>query len=451
MSETEFNQQLSQAVQMLGDSRLGEAESLLRQLLAERPENPYALQLLGIVNMQSERPGDAEGFFRRAIAAKPDYVEAFNNLGIVLREQKKSVEAVAAYEEALKLRPDVADILNNLGNALRDAGEGPRGVEVFNRALALRPDHPEFLHNLALALQLQGSAAEAAEIFGRISRLVPEPSFLANRLFTLHFDSKADPAVLFAEHLDWDRRFGFPLRGDIRGHTNDRNPDRPLRVGYVSGDFRRHSAAIFIEPLLANHDPKQVDVFAYSTAKDTDDLTDRLRGEVAHWRNIYDLDHAEAAEMIRRDAIDILVDLSGHTEGSRLLVFARKPAPVQVTYLGYTDTTGLSTIGYRFTDAYLDPPGTDRFYTEKLIRLPKTFACYRPPDDMPEVWPSPASRTGAGTFASFNNLSKVNPDLLDCWAEILAKVPSSKFLMAAHGLQSASPRGDRIDFRIARR
>jgi protein O-GlcNAc transferase len=436
VNEAMLNSALASAAQMLRDARWGEAESLLRQLLVENPANPYVLQLLGIASMKRDRDGEGEVFFRQAIAVKPDYVEAHNNLGIVLRKQKKFTEAVVAYRDALNLRSGDADILNNLGNALQDAGEGPAAVEAFNLALEIRPGWPEFMHNLAMALQLQGSAAQAAAIFGQISRMVPEPVFHTNRLFTLHFDPTVDPAATFAEHLEWDRRFGLPLREQIRPHQNDRDANRRLRIGYVSGDFRRHSVAFFIEPLLSNHDPDQVELFAYSTSSRNDDITQRMQTIVPQWRDISELEEGAAAEMIREDAIDILVDLSGHTEGSRLQVFARKPAPVQAAYLGYADTTGLSAIDYRLTDRYLDPAGADRFYSEKLVRLPRSFACYRPLDVMPEVSALPAAARGAATFASFNNMSKISPDLLDCWAEIVSRVPCSRFLMVAHGLES---------------
>jgi protein O-GlcNAc transferase len=441
VTDAELNSSLGAAARMLGESRLGEAESILRGLFEEYPQNPFVLQLLGILSMKHDRLVEAEGFFRGAIGVKPDYVEARNNLGIVLRKQERFGQAVEAYDEALKFRPEDADILNNLGNALQDAGEGARAVETYRRALVIRPGYPEFLHNLALALQIQGSAREAAEIFGKLARLAPEPTFHTNRLFTLHFDPDASAKQIFEEHLEWDRRFAAPLRGEIRGHQNNRDPSWKLRVGYVSGDFRRHSVAFFIQPLLANHDREKFEIVAYSTSTRTDDITEKARQNVALWRDISEIDVAEAAEMVRSDQIDILVDLAGHTEGSRLLVFARKPAPVQVSYLGYSDTTGLSVIDYRLSDGYLDPPGAEKFYSERLIRLPRTFACYRPPEDAPGVSASPAASSGGVTFASFNNISKVNPRLLDCWAQIVSQVSGSRFLMAAHGMQSRETRG----------
>jgi predicted O-linked N-acetylglucosamine transferase (SPINDLY family) len=440
MDDSTFNAGLTQAAGFLQQGNLDHAEPILRSLLADRPGDPYALQLSGILSMKLDRLAEAEDFFRRAVAAKEDYVEAHNNLGIVLRSQGKFFESIAAYQRALGLRPGDENILNNLGNALHAAGEGPKAVLAFRQALATRETDEAVWNSLGLSLLAQSDAAGAAAAFARAGNILPLPIFQSNRLFALHFDPAAQPESIFAEHLEFDRQFAQPLRSHIRLHENDRDPHRRLRVGYVSPDFRRHSAAFFIEPLLANHDPAATEIFLYGNAAKEDDLTDRLRSYPLHWRDIFKLDDDAAADLVRADRIDILVELAGHTEGSRLLLFARKPAPVQITYLGYPDTTGLSAIDYRLSDAYLDPPGAERFYSEKLVRLPRTFAAYRPPDDAPEVSVSPASVTGTVTFASFNSFSKVNPGVLDCWARILSQVPGSVFLIAAHGTQSVEAR-----------
>jgi protein O-GlcNAc transferase len=441
MTDSTFNARLSQAVAFLQNADYGQAETLLRALEQESADDPLLLQLLGIVNLKLKRLAEAEDFFRRAIARKPDFVEAHSNLGIVLRMAGKFSESIGAYETALKFRPDDPDILSNLANVCQDAGEGPRAAEAFRQAIELCEPDADLCINLGLALKTAGRAAESAEAFARAAQIDPQPIHFSKRLFMLHFDPRADAKSIFAEHREWDIRFGEPLRSRIRPHDNDRKANRRLRVGYVSADFRRHSVSFFIEPLLAAHDPAQVETFLYSNSGNLDDVTDRLRASAHHWRDIYNIDDAAAAEIIRADRIDILVELGGHTEGSRLLLFAQKPAPIQVAYLGYPDTTGLSAIDYRLTDAFLDPPGsTDEFYSEKLLRLPRTFACYRPPSDAPAVAMSPAIKNGFVTFASLNNFWKVTPESIECWANILSQVPHSRFVMAAHGLQSAETR-----------
>ncbi|MGA3065702.1 MAG: tetratricopeptide repeat protein [Tepidisphaeraceae bacterium] len=441
MSDSIFYARLSEAAGFVQQDLLERAGPMLRELLADYPDDPYVLQICGILSMKLNRHAEAEDFFRRAIAAKADYVEAYNNLGIALRAQRRFSESIEACAMALRLRPDDPDILHNLGGVYRDAGEGPKAVEAIRRALAARDTNEEFWNTLGLALLAQSDAAGAVEAFKRAEKILKFPGFHTNRLFAIHFDPQADPESIFAQHLDWDRQFAQALRPAILKYPNDRNPSRRLRIGYVSGDFRRHSAAFFIEPLLVHHDPEKTEIFLYGNSNKWDDITDRIRSYGHHWRDIFGIEDDATYKIVRDDQIDILVDLSGHTEGARLLVFARKPAPVQVAYLGYPDTTGLSAIDYRLTDPFLDPPGLiDRLYTEKLIRLPHTFACYRPPEDAPPVSDSPALTNGFVTFASFNSLAKVNPQTLDCWAEILRQVPTSRFLMATHGLESAETR-----------
>jgi predicted O-linked N-acetylglucosamine transferase (SPINDLY family) len=270
-----------------------------------------------------------------------------------------------------------------------------------------------------------------------------QPSYLdahSNLLYTLHCHPGEEPASIFAEHVAWGRRYGDPLAGAIRPHGNERAPERRLRIGYVSPDFRSHVVGLFMLPILEAHDPAGFEVLCYGSGRAQDATTGRIR-ERAAWRDIVGLGDAEAAELIRRDAVDLLVDLTGHTAGHRLLLFARKPAPVQVTYLGYPGTTGLAAMDYRITDAHADPPGlTDRLYTETLVRLPDTAWCYAPPPDAPAVGRGPAADGRALTFGSFNNLAKLTGTMLGLWAEILRAVPGSRLLLKNAGFGSATAR-----------
>ena len=254
-------------------------------------------------------------------------------------------------------------------------------------------------------------------------------------LCRLNYRAGLDNAERYREHRAWAERFAAPLYPADPSFRNDRDPERCLRVGYMSGDFRRHPAAFFVEPLLRCHDRARVRPFCYATHVEDDDLNRHLRSLVPDWRDVADLSDAEIAAQIGRDRIDLLVDLSGHTADNRLLVLARRPAPVQVTGIGYVGTTGMATVDYRLTDPWCDPPGTgDAYYSEALWRLPQGFNCYAPPRGLPEPGPLPALTAGHMTFGSFNNLDKIGDTVLALWGETVAAVPNARLAMKTKGL-----------------
>jgi predicted O-linked N-acetylglucosamine transferase (SPINDLY family) len=278
-----------------------------------------------------------------------------------------------------------------------------------------------------------GQSSDAIAAFRQVVRLQPAPANLhSNLLYALNFDAAYDPPTIFAEHLAWAQRHAEPLTALALRHANDRTPGRRLRIGYVSEHFRFHAVNFFVEPMLASHDHEQFEIFCYSEVRNDDAVTVRLKALADCWRNVRQMSDDQIAQQVRDDRIDVLVDLAGHIAGNRLLVFARKPAPVQVTYLGYQNTTGMSAMDYRLTDAAADPPGrTDAFYTERLIRLPRSFFCYRPPDASPPITALPALTTGHVTFGSFNNFSKVSQHVLITWLRILHRLARSRLLVLA--------------------
>jgi predicted O-linked N-acetylglucosamine transferase (SPINDLY family) len=248
----------------------------------------------------------------------------------------------------------------------------------------------------------------------------------------LNYCADIEPTDVLAEHRRWSEQHTASLANDRQPHANSPDPNRRLRIGYLSPDFCRHSVAFFIESLLAAHDRSAFEILCYANVSQTDIITERLQGLADKWRDIVHLSDQQVAELVRADAVDILVDLVGHTVNNRLLVFARKPAPVQISYLGYPNTTGLSTIDYRLTDAWADPPGrADRFHTETLVRLQGGFLCYQPWPGTPEVSPLPALTSGHITFASFNNATKVNPEVIALWSKILRLLPNARLIMKA--------------------
>jgi predicted O-linked N-acetylglucosamine transferase (SPINDLY family) len=262
-----------------------------------------------------------------------------------------------------------------------------------------------------------------------------EAAIGSNLLFALNAVPGIAAAAVFAEHRGWGERHAEPLKAKWRPHANVPEPERRLRVGYLSPDFRRHSVAYFIEPVLAAHDRRQVEVFCYASVLNRDEVTDRLQGLADRWRDVVGLGDGEAAETICADGVDILVDLAGHTGNSRLSVLARKPAPVQGTWLGYPNTSGMTAVDFRVTDSVADPEGqADALHTERLVRLDGGFLCYKPPADAPAVGPLPAHENGFVRFASCNNLAKAAAPAIAAWARILARVPGSRLLLKSKPL-----------------
>lgn len=454
--------------------RLGQAETLCREILGRHPDDAGALHLLGQIASRAGRYEAAVGFITRAIRFAPKNAEAHQDLATALLSLGRIDEAIAAYRDAINLRDDFAEAHANLGIALGLRNQYGDSINAFRRALELRPDAPEVHDGLGVALRSDGQVEAAVEshrraiqlrgdfaaahfnlglalsALGLIDEAVAEfrlalkinPSYLAARsglIYTLPFQADADALAIYQEHVLWNRVHAQPLARLQQPHANIADGGRRIRVGYISPDFREHSVSYFIETILAAHDSALVEVFCYADRVAPDATTGRLRTWVPHWREIANRSDQDVCGLIRKDQIDILVDLAGHTGGNRLAVFAMRPAPVQVTYLGYIGSTGLVAIDYRMTDALADPPGmTEQFHSERLLRLPRTFACYRPPEDAPAVAPLPALLAGHVTFGSFNTLEKINERLLECWCKILGRVPRSRLIMVAQGLRHPS-------------
>ena len=315
------------------------------------------------------------------------------------------------------------------------------------------------LNNKGGQLLSQGMAKEAIDQYQMALVLAPEKPFIqSNYLYALNYQSTPDMEKIFAAH----KKFGefhenvaakstalqSPITSNAATSTATSaasnalsnaatNAQRPLRIGYISSDFRHHAVSHFIEPVLAAHDKNKFQLFAYYHHTVVDDMTKRIQSHVTHWRSLVGKSDADIAALIRADGIDILIDLAGHTATNRLPMFARKPAPLQVTWLGYPNTTGLSTMDYRITDAFADPPGmTDAFHTEKLHRMPETFSCYSAPNDAPTVAPLQAKRTGRVTFGSFNNFAKITAEVITVWSNILKRIPTATLFLKYKDLES---------------
>lgn len=414
--------------------------------------------------------GGATDCYHKALALRPAYAEVYNNLGNVLDAQGYASEAIKAYIQARTLQPSFIEAWVNLGNALLKIGKLEAAIATSLQALELKQREPEIANTLGLACQKLGRVTEAeqwlmlalankpndADTYNNLgltwvdggkldaglaayrNALAIDPQHMtaySNYLFGLNYADGFDPAWVFSEHQKFEVAHTFPRSAQTLTFLNSRVPGRKLRIAYVSPDFRQHSVAYFLAPILAAHNRDVFEIYCYAQVDIEDELTARFKTLATHWRNIKELEDVAVAELIRQDGIDILVDLAGHTGGNRLPVFALKPAPVQVTYLGYPNTTGLSAIDYRLTDAIADPPGiVDGFYTEQLVRLPHGFLCYEAPTEQLEVAPSPAHSQRLVTFGCFNNFSKLSPCVLECWAKILAQLPESKLLLKSRVL-----------------
>ncbi|HEX4052901.1 MAG TPA: tetratricopeptide repeat protein [Tepidisphaeraceae bacterium] len=480
-------------------NRIDQAEQTYRLILNASPNEPDALEMLGALLSQRGRHGEGLALIDRALALRPHAADYHANRGLILSNIGRNDEAVAAYRAALALRPDSPIALYNLGNSLLRLDQDDEAMDCYQRAVALAPneaniygnlgnlllkkdrlddaiaayrraselssDHGQprsqspHLMNLARALIDAGQLDEAISNYRRVYSLrsidgTAPQNVGSEVLFLLSFLPGYDARRILQEHRDWNAQLAEGLRS-AGPHENDRSPQRRLRIGYVSPNFRNHVQSLFTVPLFSRHDHQNFEIYCYADVRSPDSLTLRLRGCADVWRNIAEMTDQQVTDIIRCDCIDILVDLTLHMADNRMLVFARKPAPVQVTWLGYPGTTGLETIDYRLTDPYLDPPGeTDAFYVERSIRLPHTFWCIDlqalEPADTPPVNPLPALEAGKITFGCFNTFSKINQPLLELWARVLNAVPNSRMLMLA---PSGSRRqwvsqllSDRVDF-----
>ena len=441
----EAHNNLGAALQAQG--QLEKASACYRRALQLKPDFAEPRNNLGRISPQYHydlgytfadhgRLDEAMACFRRALNLKPDYAAAHNSLGMAWNRLGKVNEAIACCNRALELEPNFADAHNNLGIIFKEQGKLDDAATCFQRAVELLPSFAEAHSNLGNALREQGKLDDALACFRRALALKPDSAKVhSNLLLTLNYGSADDAKALYEAHRLWHRQHAESLPKTIMPHANERSVDRRLRVGYVSPDFRQHSVAFFLEPILAQHDPHQVEVFCYAEVSTPDVVTVRLRSLAHHWRATFGRSDDELAALIRADGIDVLVDLAGHMGDNRLLVFARKPAPVQVTYLGYPNTTGLQTIDYRLTDEVADPPGTtEAYYSEELLRLPGSFLCYRPPVNSPLLGDAPVLARGQITFGSFNALAKVSSETVALWSDVLAAVPGSRLLLKSQAL-----------------
>jgi protein O-GlcNAc transferase len=450
---------------------LSAAVDLFRRAIAAKPSESTFYNSLGVVFMSQRRLDESIATFRTLLELNPDYAPAYNNLGIALHTNGQLQEAAAEFRRALQLKPDYPQAHHNLGNILQSLGQYGQAVEAYRRALKLKPDYPEAHNNLGIVLyfmrqfdaaiaesrealrlkpdyagahvnlgnvlEFQGLIREALAEYKAALRINPNDSSAHGSLIlALHYHPDFDAQAIYQEQRRWNGLHAEPLKKFIRPHVNPDShrddPTRRLKIGYVSADFCNHTSAYYLDPLLRSHDHQQYEIICYNQVARPDDLTRQFQSYADQWRNIAGLSDEATAEQIRRDGIDILVDLKLHTNDNRLLVFAYKPAPVQVTWLGYPGGTGMETMDYRLSDPFMDPPDTDlSVYSEQTLRLEHCFWCYDPLANELPIHKPPVLQNGHVTFGCLNNFCKVNDRVLELWARVLAAVPHSRLMLLA--------------------
>ena len=373
--------------------------------------------------------------YRKVAKMRPDLPVVHAHLGETLHQRRRLDEAIESYRRAIRLQPNLPEPNYNLGVVLAEAGRTEEAISAYQSAIRVKPDYAAAHFNLAVAMGETAPVEDVLHEFREVLRIDPQQRVaFDNALHLQHYIPTIEQKALFEEHREWARRFEAPVLAAAKPLESDRDPERRLRIGYVSRDFRTHSVSFFIEPILRAHDRTRFEIYCYADEIVPDETTRRLRELADAWQDTTALSDEELADQVRADQIDILIDLAGHTDQNRLMVFARKPAPLQATWLGYPDTTGMASIDFRITDVHADPAGAEAFATEKLLRLPSGW-CYQPPQSAPPPVAEVRERSGI-TFGCFNSIAKINAPLAALWSDLLKRSRGSRLLLKARGLDN---------------
>jgi predicted O-linked N-acetylglucosamine transferase (SPINDLY family) len=432
---------LGNALKSGGDAAA--AAAAYQRVLELDPTHAVALNNFGNLLQGAGLLGEAEALYRRLLAQHADHPGALGNLGNLLQSQGRFDEAIASYCRALEGAPDDPVPRHNLATALKRMNRLGEAVLEYRHALALAPEYVQALSGLGAALQAQGHVAEAVPLYERALTLAPDfPEPLNHLMFALNALPNVTGADLLAAARRWTA--AWPAVPAMTGHANRPDADRPLRIGYVSPDFRHHPVGYFLTAILGHHDPAAVEIHCYSNSRVVDDITLKIQGAVKGWRPILGLDDAAVAALIQADGIDILVDLSGHMADHRLPLFQRRPAPVQTTWLGFFCSTGLDAIDHIIADPTIIRPEDEACYSERVWRLPGCYLCFDGgPIDLPTV-PLPAGETGPITFGCLNRRDKMSEPSIAAWAEILRRVPFARLLLKTAGFSDETTRSDML-------
>lgn len=415
--------------------RREEAVAAFQNAIRLNPSGAEPQYNMGITLSELGRAEESIGAYQAALQRNPHHASAKLNLGLSLTLSGRLDDALAHYQEVVRQEPANVSVAVNLGNLLKDLARLDEAIEIYRTALKYEPNDYNALNNLGVALKDNGDIGAGLDCFRRsLARNPNRAEVHSNLIFTSFFSPAVSQEEIAGEMRRWNNIHAQPLRSEWQPHPNDRSLGRRLRIGYVSPDFRDHVVGRTMLPCFEAHDREHFDFFCYSGTSVADPITERYRKLSDGWCDTQHLSEKQLAEQIRHDRIDILVDLALHTAFNRLLAFARKPAPVQIAWLGYPGATGLEAMDYRITDSFLDPAGHDNAVSfEEPIRLPDAWGCFRPPEHSPDVSPLPAVSQGFITFGSFNNFAKFNERVFGLWAQIMAEVKNSRLLLVVKG------------------
>ncbi|MDD2273729.1 MAG: tetratricopeptide repeat protein [Desulfuromonadaceae bacterium] len=477
MGSKYFDLMINKAAKLREDGHPGDARHILDELAAITPDEPHLQYYLGMLCMGLHDNQAALGHFSRLVQLQPGFLEGRMLLGMMCAELGRHEEAIDLLRGVVAECPDVPEIHHRIGLCLADRHRYEEALSEYKEVLRLAPDHSGVLCSLGLLFTSTGQIGEARRMLlqaherepesvnvinnlGRVCKLgqaaasldwyqmgldlEPEnASLTSNYLYTLNYIPGLTPEFIASKYKELAPRCYYPSHEWQRPDKAAGSAGRPLRIGYISGDFYGHSVSFFLEPILACHDRECIEIFCYSNRTDSDETMERLKGFCTGWRCIVGISDIQVAGMVANDGVDILVDLSGHTAAHRLGVLVYRPAPVQVSWIGHPNTTGLSQIDYYLTDPWCDPPGmTDHLYSERLYRLPRIFCCYLPPTKFPPVAAVPSVHSGSVTFGCFNSLTKINESLVSWWAQILDSLPGSRMFIKGPALDDAGTRDE---------
>ena len=414
---------LGNALKELG--QLDDAVTSYRRAIQINPDLAEAHSNLGNTLKELGQLDEALASCRRAIALKPDFADAYNNLGIALKELDQFDAAQTSYRHALKIKPDFAEVHNNLGSVLKELGKMDAAVSSYRKAIQIKPDYAEAYSNLGIALQDIGQHDDALANYRRALALKPDfVDAQTNLLFTLNYTVHT-PEYCLEEAQKYGRMTDKKVTAQFSSWSCTKNPER-LRVGMVSGDLHNHPVGHFLESVLAQIDPTHIELIAYPTDTQVDELTIRIKPYFSAWKSLHSLSDEAAARLIHADGVHVLLDISGHTGKNRLPIFSWKPAPVQASWLGYFATTGLAEMDYLLADETGVPEANRKDFSETLWYLPDTRLCFTAPEDGLRIASLPALQNGYLTFGCFQNLAKVGNEVLTVWGKIFASLPNAK-------------------------
>lgn len=433
MVTSTLQQLIKTAMQFHQADDLHKAKELYLQVLSTVPEYPDALHLYGLACHQQGDHENAVSYIRKAVAQVPEQAVLRNNLGDALHRAGALEEAIEQLKIALELKPDYAGAHQNLGSVYASMSEHVAALKYARKAVELNANHPEAWFNLGLALLDHVLLADSVDALRRALTLRPTYTLAATSLiYTLNLLPDVDPVSVADETCRVAAAAFAPVRPDVLVVENR----SPLRIGYVSGDFCAHAVNYFFEPVLDHHDKSRFDIFLYSDVLHPDHVTERLQHTAQHWRDMTACCDDEFYDQVQQDRIDILIDLAGYTRHNRLAVFARRAAAVQMSWLGFPNTSGLASMDYRIVDAHTAPVAEATAGTEMLLRLPRGFACFRPPSHAPSVQALPALGDNIVTLGSLHKLEKLNSQVIELWARLLRENPNTRLLLARDQLDS---------------